>query len=228
MEYLTVAVGVKNDNFYALIDWIQLLMHKAVESADILKEIFAGIFTANFSWASDEAARLIFLKGCFLFMIKGKRTEIIDLWCQAYKTDGSARHFRMTFIDSRRFSWRGFERKKLLNILPKHITSNIFKKMVAEIKNENMPKLKWQCKESKANEGKSIEEQSTEKESIEKQATEEGSTRKLSMADEAIKKLSKSEESIIKLSLADESLDESIIKLSMSDESIEELQITEE
>lgn len=185
-EYLTTAVCLKNENFYALIDWIELALHQpSQKSANMLKENFKTIFSPNFSWTPDQAARLTFLKGCFLFLVKGQKRDILNLWCQAYRIDGTTRHFLVTFGEAKRFRWKNFGRKEILNYLPKLSKSPLIKKMIVEVSNDRkkvksnpQPKeeeLKQKEVEVNESEEKPLEEKQSEaKESPENEVEEMG------------------------------------------------------
>lgn len=136
MEYLTTAVSFKNENAYAVIDYIELLIHQAEEKSAILKEVFEDIFSKNFSWTRDQVATLIFLKGCFIFIIRGKKKETMDCWIEAYKMC-SASHFQKVFIEAVRFRWKSFEKSKILNLLTnsKRNYYTAVKKMICEVRN---------------------------------------------------------------------------------------------
>lgn len=177
-EYLTTAVCLKNENFYALIDWIELALHQpSQKSANMLKENFKTIFSPNFSWTPDQAARLTFLKGCFLYFVKGKKRDILHLWCQAYKIDGTTRHFLVSFGEAKRFLWKNFGRKEIVNYLPKLSKSPIIKKMIVEVSNDRKKvKSNPQPEEEKLEQKKVEENEAAEKESEEKPSEEKEST----------------------------------------------------
>lgn len=101
MDYLSAAVGSKNENYYAIIDWIELLLNQAEQKSNILTEIFYELLSENFSWTRDEMARLTFLKGCFLFMINGNKEDIMDCWIRANDLS-LGYYFQLTFKEAGR------------------------------------------------------------------------------------------------------------------------------
>lgn len=135
LEYLTTAIRYKNENYYAIIDYIELLIHDAEEKSDILNEIFEEILSKNFSWTRDERAHLIFLKGCFIFIIRGKKKDTMDCWIEAYKLC-FAFHFQQVFGQASRFRWKAFEKSEILNLLT-NSKRNFYKsvqKMICEVR----------------------------------------------------------------------------------------------
>lgn len=144
MEYLTVAVGCKNENFYAIIDWISLLICKVDQNSDILMEIFEEILSTSYSWKPEEKARFNFLKGCFLFTIAGKKKATMDCWIRAYELHKMC-HFQMTFMNAVRFGWEAFQKDKILRLLTssKRNSYPVVKKMIYEVRkrDDTQPKL---------------------------------------------------------------------------------------
>lgn len=124
------------NNFYAVVDWIQILIHQADQKSKTLNDIFENIFSAEFKWTAGQTAHLTFLKGCFNFMIKGDNQETIDTWIQAYIMDEQSQHFSVTLSAATRFRWRGFDVRAILTLLTssKRGTDSIVKKMVNEIR----------------------------------------------------------------------------------------------
>lgn len=153
LEYLTAAVGCKNENFYAIIDWISLLICKVDQNTDILMEIFEEILSTGYSWKPEEKARFTFLKGCFLFTIPGKKKATIDCWIRAYELHKIC-HFQMAFMDVARFGWEAFQKDKILKLLTssKRNSFPVVKKMIYELRKGDtqsklIPKVDLQAKE---------------------------------------------------------------------------------
>ncbi|KAG4076821.1 hypothetical protein HA402_009167 [Bradysia odoriphaga] len=136
LRYLVSAVGTKTENFYAVVDLIQLLIHKAEMKAETLSEIFENILSTDFKWTAVQTARLTFLKGCFNFIVKGNKKETMDSWIQAYNLDAETRHFSMTFHEAKRFQWKCFDVKDILTLLTSSMwkTDPTVKKIIEEIR----------------------------------------------------------------------------------------------
>ncbi|XP_037049347.1 uncharacterized protein LOC119083667 [Bradysia coprophila] len=136
LSYLVSAVGSKTENFYAVVDWIQLLIYKGEMKSETLREIFENILSTDFKWTAVQTARLTFLKGCFNFIVKGNKEETMDSWIQAYNLDAETLHFSMAFHEAKRFQWKCFDVKDILTVLTssKLKADPIVKKMVNEIR----------------------------------------------------------------------------------------------
>lgn len=121
VEHLTIAVTSKIENFYAVVDWCGLLMHQANEQTQVLEDIFNELLSRDLSWTKKEAARLYFLKGCFLFIVKGNESDTIDSWVRAYNMNKRTPHIIIAFTEARRFKWNreNFNAGKILDFLKK-------------------------------------------------------------------------------------------------------------
>lgn len=127
-------MGEKNENFYALVDYIQLLLHEADERAEFLEEIFDQILSKEFSWAKQETARLNFLKGCFLFIINGNETETINSFVSGY-AHGRTSYFQIAFSEAHRFKWdkNEWNIERILNFLKKFSSFKVTKRMLCDV-----------------------------------------------------------------------------------------------
>lgn len=133
LEYLSAAVQSKRNNFFALIDWITLLLYRVDNNINILNDVFENTFSNDSSWTTNEKARLVFLKGCFVFMTKEDKTEAMNLWMEAYKTNEMGSHFKKSFMDAKRFGWKKFDASEIQKFLPTSSVDPIVRKMTDEV-----------------------------------------------------------------------------------------------
>lgn len=148
LKYLTEAVALKNQNFFAIVDWIELLLHRVEEKSDILlTEVFVELLSPNFDWTRTQMARLIFLNGCFLFITNKKKKATMDCWIRAYETYGSL-HFQLVFKEARRFRWTSFDKNEILKLLSssKRSSLKIVKRMINEVGKNSLIKKNVQNK----------------------------------------------------------------------------------
>jgi len=72
-----------------------------------LRQCFDNYLGEDSIWAWDdkEISELKFLKGCFLMMTSGSKTEAAKCWVEAYNLNPAANHFVSVYHQSKRFAW---------------------------------------------------------------------------------------------------------------------------